>query len=319
MQKNGDVLALARIAGVEKSVLTIEVSTRAAGTCFYRGSCMTMNPRNKGWARALGGVCLSSAVSLGLAACSGEGADEPVDDPGASVARPTPAGGQGGSSPQAPASTDEGNPPVTGIDRGSDDAVGDEDDADGERDADPGTEAAQDADGPIEGPEVPDSDHCAAVADWDPEWAAFEEEVLELVNEFRSRPADCGVEGQFQAAPPLAMDPTLRCSARLHSVDMFEREYFAHDNPDGLDPFERMQEAGFQGQRMGENIAQGQPTPEQVMLDWMASDGHCANIMLPQYTLIGIGFEAGTQQVFGGASNYWTQNFGTPFPERRGR
>lgn len=281
---------------------------------------MTTNLRNRSWASALGSVFFSTSIGLALVACGG-GSDDVLDEPEGGADSPAARGndgaGEGGQrDPGTPdgddADADEGNPDVTGIDRTDDTDEG----GAGETDTD--AEAAQTPASPL-GPEVPDSDHCALVADWDPEWVQFEDEVLELVNEFRSQPADCGVEGQFEAAPPLAMDPTLRCSARLHSLDMFEREYFSHDNPDGLDPFQRMQEAGFEGQRMGENIAQGQPTPEVVMQDWMESDGHCANIMQPQYTLIGIGFEAGTQQVFGGASNYWTQNFGTPFAQRRNR
>jgi uncharacterized protein YkwD len=277
---------------------------------------MTMILRNRGWARALGGVYTSIAMSLVLAACSGEDADEPANDSGSDAAGARPSAGPSEDpSPEPGARTDEGNPDVTGIDSGEAEADAEADSDDANSDA----EASQTPGAPVDELEVPATEHCAGVADWDPEWVEFEEEVLELVNEFRSQPADCGVEGQFQAAPPLAMDATLRCSARLHSVDMFEREYFDHNNPDGLDPFQRMQEAGFEGQRMGENIAQGQPTPAEVMDDWMASDGHCANIMQPQYTLIGIGFEAGTQQVFGGASNYWTQNFGTPFARRGNR
>jgi uncharacterized protein YkwD len=159
--------------------------------------------------------------------------------------------------------------------------------------------------------DVPSTEHCAAVADWDPEWVAFEEEVLRLVNEARSQPADCGVEGQFESAAPLSMDPILRCSARLHSLDMSERDFFAHDNPDGVDPFERMAAAGFSGGGGGENIAAGQRSPESVMLDWMASDGHCANIMRAAFTTIGVGYEAGSGQR-GGGSNFWTQNFGAP-------
>jgi uncharacterized protein YkwD len=139
----------------------------------------------------------------------------------------------------------------------------------------------------------------------------FEEEVLLLVNEFRSAPADCGAEGQFAAAGPLSVDPLLRCSSRLHSLDMFERGYFDHDNPDGVSPQARMAAAGFTGNRYGENIAQGQQTPEDVMEAWMDSDGHCSNIMLAGYTVIGIGYHPGAQ-TRGQPSNFWTQNFGTP-------
>ncbi|HWO10612.1 MAG TPA: CAP domain-containing protein, partial [Polyangiaceae bacterium] len=116
---------------------------------------------------------------------------------------------------------------------------------------------------------------------------------------------------QFAAAAPLTMNPILRCSSRLHSLDMFERDYFEHDTPDGIDPFERMAEAGFVGSGGGENIALGQSTPEEVMAAWMGSDGHCANIMRAEFDTIGVGFHPGA----GGrglGSNYWTQNFGAP-------
>jgi uncharacterized protein YkwD len=135
------------------------------------------------------------------------------------------------------------------------------------------------------------------------------------VNDFRSQPADCGVEGQFQAAAPLEMEPMLRCSARLHSLDMFEQGFFEHVNLEGLQPQDRMNAAGFQGSFLGENIAQGQRTPEEVMAAWMESDGHCANIMRSEYTLIGIGYAPGAT-VRGGRSDFWTQNFGTPLRRR---
>jgi uncharacterized protein YkwD len=170
---------------------------------------------------------------------------------------------------------------------------------------------------PVEALEVPAGAYCEDVADWDPEWVQFEEEVLLLVNEFRSEPADCGVEGQFAAAAPVSMNPILRCSARLHSLDMFTRDYFEHDNPDGLDPFERMDAAGFQGGGGGENIAVGQQTPEEVMQAWMDSDGHCANVMRGAFDTIGIGYHPGAGQR-GLGSNYWTQNFGAPAPMRGG-
>jgi uncharacterized protein YkwD len=164
--------------------------------------------------------------------------------------------------------------------------------------------------------QVPTGEYCALVSAWQPAWTAFEDAVLALVNEARSQPADCHSEGEFPAAQPLVMDPILRCSARLHSLDMFERDYFDHTDPDGKDPFQRMLAAGFRGNGGGENIAMGQTTPEQVMESWMASDGHCANVMRGTYQLLGVGYHPGA----GGrglGSNYWTQNFGVPLSSPR--
>jgi uncharacterized protein YkwD len=161
--------------------------------------------------------------------------------------------------------------------------------------------------------DVPPSEHCAAVALWNPQWVAFEGEVLDLTNEQRARGATCGDYGPFPSAPPLAMNPMLRCSSRLHSLDMGEHDYFSHDNPDGLDPFARMAAAGYAGLTMGENIAKGQQSPDEVVHGWMDSPGHCVNIMNPQYTELGVGFFAGAadSDTYNG-NTLWTQNFGAP-------
>jgi uncharacterized protein YkwD len=135
--------------------------------------------------------------------------------------------------------------------------------------------------------------------------------VLQLVNDVRAVGADCDSEGSFGPTTPLAMDSMLRCSSRLHSEDMYVRDFFDHTNPDGLDPFERMDDAGFNGGWMGENIAYGQPSPEEVMQAWVDSDGHCSNIMNPNFTLIGVGYYPGGANWQDG-QHFWTQNFGTP-------
>lgn len=157
--------------------------------------------------------------------------------------------------------------------------------------------------------DIPDLDYCAPTEQWDMEWAAWEYEVLELVNEYRAQGADCGSQGSFDAAGPLSMDENLRCAARVHSLDMYERGFFEHTNPDGDDPGDRMDAAGYEGRAWGENIAMGQRSPMDVVDGWMDSDGHCSNIMNDRYTLIGVGYHPGDEDSFRNA-NYWTQTFG---------
>ena len=137
--------------------------------------------------------------------------------------------------------------------------------------------------------------------------AMFEQRVLELVNERRAAGGCCGGEGCFRSSAPLTLDANLRASARLHARDMSERDYFSHTSPDGRDMVDRTSAAGFGGCALGENIAQGQDDPEAVMQSWMGSDGHCANILLPNFTSLGVGYfddEAAEQ------SHLWVQNFG---------
>ncbi|MGL5944276.1 MAG: CAP domain-containing protein [Waterburya sp.] len=59
---------------------------------------------------------------------------------------------------------------------------------------------------------------------------------------------------------------------------------------------------GYQYSNLGENVAQGQTTPTDVLDSWMNSSGHRENILNPNFTEIGVGYE----------NNYWTQVFGRP-------
>ncbi|MDC0769077.1 sigma-70 family RNA polymerase sigma factor [Streptomyces sp. HD] len=119
-------------------------------------------------------------------------------------------------------------------------------------------------------------------------------QVVALVNKERSA-AGCG---------PLAEDPLLNKAAQGHSDDMAARDFFDHTNPDGEDPGQRITAAGYNWSTYGENIAQGQQTPEAVMESWMNSPGHRANILNCSFKDIGVGIHNGS----GGP--WWTQAFG---------
>ncbi|WP_028799601.1 sigma-70 family RNA polymerase sigma factor [Streptomyces sp. 142MFCol3.1] len=119
-------------------------------------------------------------------------------------------------------------------------------------------------------------------------------QVVALVNKERAA-AGCG---------PLTEDPQLEDAAQAHSDDMAARNFFEHTNPDGTDPGQRITAAGYRWSTYGENIAQGQQTPEAVMESWMNSPGHRANILNCSFKNIGVGVHRGS----GGP--WWTQDFG---------
>jgi uncharacterized protein YkwD len=106
----------------------------------------------------------------------------------------------------------------------------------------------------------------------------LEARMLELVNQER---VAAGLK-------PLAPDPELTEVARRHSADMFARGYFAHDTPEGLDPFDRMREANVRFVTAGENLALA-PTVQVAHRGLMNSPGHRANILYPQFGRVGIG------------------------------
>ena len=120
-----------------------------------------------------------------------------------------------------------------------------------------------------------------------------ESQVLALVNQQRAA-AGC---------PALRADGALATLARTHSADMRDRDYFSHDTPEGLSPFDRADAAGITTMR-AENIAMGQATPAAVMTSWLASPGHRANILDCSLRTLGVGVAYGT----GGP--WWTQDFG---------
>ncbi|MFF3611460.1 sigma-70 family RNA polymerase sigma factor [Streptomyces sp. NPDC002580] len=119
-------------------------------------------------------------------------------------------------------------------------------------------------------------------------------QVVALVNKERAA-AGCG---------PLTEDPELEDAALDHSEDMDARDFFDHNNPDGVDPGERITAAGYRWSTYGENIAMGQSTPQAVMESWMNSPGHRANILNCSFKNIGVGVHKGS----GGP--WWTQDFG---------
>jgi uncharacterized protein YkwD len=147
---------------------------------------------------------------------------------------------------------------------------------------------------------------CEAVADWSSPWRRFEDEVLTIVNQHRAAGASCGGRAR-PATTPLVMDPTLRCAARLHSLDMAQKGYFDHTGLDGRSPFDRIDDVDYDGSYpLGENIAWGSSTARQVMEGWMNSPGHCENIMNPEFGEIGVGYAFPEL----GRGPYWTQKFG---------
>lgn len=106
----------------------------------------------------------------------------------------------------------------------------------------------------------------------------YEAEMLRLVNK----------ERQKHGLHPLQADPEMLVVARAHSKDMFAKGYFAHDNLEGKDPFDRMRDANVRFSAAGENLALAQ-TVEIAHANLMNSPGHRANILSPNFNRVGIG------------------------------
>jgi uncharacterized protein YkwD len=100
--------------------------------------------------------------------------------------------------------------------------------------------------------------------------------------------------------PPLTLDPHLERAARAHSREMLAANVFDHG------AFaDRMFQFDVTGAVAGENIAWGtgpRGSAQGIVLAWLASPEHRANLLRPTFTRIGIGAVQGTFRGDGGTT-----------------
>ena len=132
--------------------------------------------------------------------------------------------------------------------------------------------------------------------------------VLKLVNEARSRPRRCGSE-TFAAVRPLTLNAQLGRAALVHSQEMAKYSLMQHEGRDGSTPAQRVTQAGYRWRAVAENVGAGQRTAEEVVAGWLASAGHCENIMNAHYSEMGIASAVNEKDRYG---VYWTLSLAAP-------
>jgi hypothetical protein len=108
----------------------------------------------------------------------------------------------------------------------------------------------------------------------------------------------------------LIVSNKLSQAAQAKADDMMQSQYFSHNTPSGLTPWEWFKKVGYQYKYAGENLAVHYNQADDVEDGWLASPSHRANIVNPHYTEIGVGVSTG---LFEGAQSYIVvQLFGRP-------
>jgi uncharacterized protein YkwD len=131
--------------------------------------------------------------------------------------------------------------------------------------------------------------------------------ALQLVNDVRARGTHCGDE-LFGPAPPITLSGTLANVALGHASDMAQKNYFEHVDPAGQSPADRVRAVGYSEKLVGENIAYGPKSVDEVVQGWLDSPGHCENIMDPRFVEMGIGLAPGHVK----RGLYWVQVLAEP-------
>ncbi|HYN52075.1 MAG TPA: CAP domain-containing protein, partial [Thermoleophilaceae bacterium] len=121
-------------------------------------------------------------------------------------------------------------------------------------------------------------------------------------NAFASSSSACTTRsGPTRAWVALAYETRLEAAAQRHAEDMVERQFFAHDTPEGLGPADRALNAGYPTKHYssGENLAWGtglEASPVEIVDGWMHSPGHRENILRNAFTQMGVGVVAGVPE-----------------------
>ena len=122
----------------------------------------------------------------------------------------------------------------------------------------------------------------------------FEQQLFDLTNAARVRHGFSALEWEQNVA----------VTARKHSIDMAENDYFSHENQKGKSPFDRMKADGVSFRGAGENLAYGQSSSIFAHEGLMNSAGHRENILLDGYSHLGTGVAFNEKN-----QPYYTENF----------
>lgn len=92
---------------------------------------------------------------------------------------------------------------------------------------------------------------------------------------------------------PLSINEQLNQAAYLKAQDMFAKQYWAHDAPDGTKPWSFFGSVGYNYDTAGENLAKNFASTSAVMTAWLNSPEHKANIVSSDYVDVGFAIVSG--------------------------
>jgi uncharacterized protein YkwD len=151
--------------------------------------------------------------------------------------------------------------------------------------------------------------------------ADFVNEAQRLINDVRSKLPSCNLLQSGQAfvvpasatrpRPVLTWNPKLATIAQSHSQAMAKESFFDHVDTNGKNVADRAKGAGYRYRVVSENIAAGQDSLSEVVMEWVASKGHCENMIDERVTEFGLAMVQSPNPADPYAT-YWTLVLGNP-------
>ena len=147
---------------------------------------------------------------------------------------------------------------------------------------------------------------------------------LFLINEARAVARTCGNTGNFPTVPPVTWSNKLYQAAYEHSQDLANSNTFSHHGSGTTTDWsgyalnkqsimrDRVATYNYRWLRISENISAGtsRDTAKKAVDSWIASPGHCHNLMDPDITEVGMAVAINANSEY---RHYWTQNFGRSY------
>lgn len=125
------------------------------------------------------------------------------------------------------------------------------------------------------------------------------EEVIRLTN----------IERAKAGLSPVVLNKQLTDAALAKATDMFAKDYWAHNAPDGTEPWYFISRSGYVYLHAGENLARDFSSAQAAVAAWMNSPSHKANLLSSKYKDIGVAVMDGTLN--GQDTTLIVQMFGT--------
>ncbi|MEK8049730.1 CAP domain-containing protein [Ideonella sp. DXS22W] len=139
------------------------------------------------------------------------------------------------------------------------------------------------------------------------------QQALQAVNALRAQGARCA--GRWlPEAPALLWSAAAAQAATVHAADMAGQATLAHRGSDGSQGGERLDRAGYVWSSWGENLGQGHRSVAALVAHWTASPGHCANLLNPRFTELGMACARSAS-----GEPYWAMTLARPSSDRPSR
>lgn len=113
-------------------------------------------------------------------------------------------------------------------------------------------------------------------------------------------------------AAPLKLNQKLSTAAQSKVQDMVSRNYWAHNTPDGQEPWVFFDAVGYKYFKAGENLAYGFSTSNATVVGWMNSPSHRENLLDSAFTEVGFGFANGENYNGSGPETIVAAEYGRP-------